>query len=122
MFYVSSEITLQPSPFERMPLKQSPPSWFLYLIRTRTGTLYTGITTNVAQRLKAHVEGKQGAKYLRSKGPLELVYQVEIGNKSVAYKAEYRLKRLTKRKKETIVSEQPDNRSLLSLLNVEFDE
>ena len=110
-------------------------SWSLYLIRTRTGTLYTGITTDVAQRFKAHQgeekagkekEGEEkagakyrGAKYLKAKGPLTLVYQVEIGSHSLAAKAEYWLKKLTKTKKETVVAAQPDKAALLKLLKIQ---
>ena len=93
--------------------------WHLYLIRTRQNALYTGITTDVLQRLAEHKAGKQGAKYLRSKGPLQLVYQIEIGSRSTASKAEYKLKRLTKPQKEKIVSSSPSKQALLSLLQIE---
>ncbi|MEM6451521.1 MAG: GIY-YIG nuclease family protein [Cyanobacteria bacterium P01_D01_bin.105] len=106
------------------PTQKLPPSWSLYLIRTRTGALYTGITTDVAQRFEAHTAQRtgakyQGAKYLRSKGPLTLVYQIEIGSHSLAAKAEYWLKKLTKPKKETIVAAQPDKAALLKLLKIQ---
>lgn len=100
-------------------LKKSRPSWFLYLIRTRSDALYTGITTDVEHRFKAHTEGPQGAKYLRSKGPLKLVYRVELGNRAIASKAEYWLKKLTKKNKERIVATQPDRERLLKLLKIE---
>ena len=93
-------------------------NWFLYLIRTRHDTLYAGITTDVAQRLAAHESSKQGAKYLRAKGPLEVVYVVELGSKSLAAKAEYRTKRLAKSCKEKIVAEKLDRQALLKLLNI----
>lgn len=93
-------------------------NWFLYLIRTRHDTLYAGITTDVAQRLVEHESGKQGAKYLRSKGPLEVVYAVELGSRSLASKAEYRIKRLTKTRKEKIVAEKMNRQALLKLLNI----
>lgn len=95
--------------------------WFLYLIRTGQNTLYTGITTDVCQRLAEHQQGKQGAKYLRSKGPLSVVYQVEVGTRSLASKAEYRIKRLKKAQKEKIVVEKPDCEALLALLNIPED-
>lgn len=94
-------------------------SWFLYLIRTRHNTLYTGITTDVAQRLTEHTSGSQGAKYLRAKGPLSLVYQVEVGSRSLAAKAEYRLKRLAKHQKEQIVLDRLDRQALLKKLKIE---
>jgi len=96
-------------------------SWFVYLIRTRHNTLYTGITTDVSQRLREHQQGKQGAKYLRSKGPLAVVYQAEIGSRSLASKVEYRIKKLTKSRKENIVSDPPDAQKLLALLKISSD-
>ena len=67
--------------------------WFLYLIRTADNKLYTGITTDVERRYQQHQSGK-GAKALRGKGELTL-----------ALRAEYRVKQLTKRQKERLVAE-----------------
>ena len=93
--------------------------WHVYLIRTRFGTLYTGTATDVERRLVEHSQGgHRGSKYLRSRGPLELVYQAEIGDRALAYKAECRIKMLTKRKKEEIVSAGLASRSLLDLLGL----
>ena len=80
-------------------------NWFLYLIRFGGGELYTGITTDVARRLDEHrAGGRKGAKCLRGKGPLELVFQQEIGARSAALKAERRVKRLPKAAKEQLVA------------------
>ncbi|WP_422398954.1 GIY-YIG nuclease family protein [Xenorhabdus griffiniae] len=81
-------------------------NWSIYLIRTRNGSLYTGITTNVSRRFMQHAAGK-GAKCLRGKGPLMLVYQSQIGEQSVALKMEYRVKKLSKQQKERLVIDQP---------------
>lgn len=94
-------------------------TWSLYLIRTRQNTLYTGITTDVQQRLSEHETGKQGAKYLRAKGPLQLVYQVELGSRSLASKVEYRIKKLTKKRKERIVRDRLAREALLCELKIE---
>ncbi len=99
--------------------KATKPSWFVYLIRTRQGSLYTGITTDVLQRLAEHEGGKRGSKYLRAKGPLQVVYALEVGTRSLASKVEYRLKRLSKTNKERVVVEQPAKRSLLCLLKMQ---
>ena len=96
-------------------------NWSLYLIRTRHDTLYTGIATDVAQRLAEHTAGKQGAKYLRSKGLLQLVYQVDLGNRSLASKAEYRLKKLRKSQKEKIVANNLTKLALLQLLDIQTE-
>ena len=80
-------------------------NWFLYLIRFGTGELYTGITTDVARRLDEHRAGApKGAKCLRGKGPLELVFQQQVGARSTALKAERRVKRLPKAAKEQLVA------------------
>ncbi|EKK4014696.1 GIY-YIG nuclease family protein [Cronobacter sakazakii] len=77
--------------------------WFLYLIRCPDNRLYTGITTDVARRFAQHQRGK-GAKALRGKGELTLVFSAPVGNRSEALRAEYRIKQLTKRQKEQLVA------------------
>jgi putative endonuclease len=78
--------------------------WFIYLIRTDKGSLYTGITTDVDRRFKEHdASGIRAAKFLKGKGPLTLAFFTEVGGRSHALKLEYRVKRLTKRKKEQII-------------------
>ena len=76
--------------------------WFLYLIRCKTGQLYTGITTDVQRRLTEHQSGK-GAKYLRGRCPLQLVFQQEIGTRSQALKIESAIKKLPKKAKEALI-------------------
>ena len=79
--------------------------WYLYIIRTNQGHLYTGITQDVARRFLEHKEGgKKAAKYLRGKGPLKLVFQQEIGSRSSALKAECALKKLPKQQKESLTN------------------
>jgi putative endonuclease len=94
-------------------------TWHVYLIRTRSGTLYAGTTTDVARRLAEHRRGgKRGSKYLRSKGPLTPVYQAEMGDRSLACRVECRIKRLSKRTKEEIVSAGLTASGLLAFLGL----
>lgn len=81
-------------------------NWFVYLIRTTSGVLYTGISTDPARRLRQHqgdIVG--GAKALRGKGPLQLVWQYQAPNRSIASQWEFQLKRLPKKAKEQLVSQ-----------------
>lgn len=78
-------------------------SWYLYILRCKDDTLYTGITTDVEKRLEAHRSGK-GAKYTRGRGPLELVYREECGDHSAALKRELEIKALTREEKEKLIS------------------
>jgi putative endonuclease len=77
--------------------------WFLYLIRCKGGQLYTGITTNIERRLAEHQSGK-GAKYLRGKTPLQLVFQQKIGSRSEALKIEAAVKKWPKVEKEKMIN------------------
>jgi putative endonuclease len=76
--------------------------WYLYLLRCRDGSLYTGISTDVERRLKAHRENR-GARRLRGRGPLQLVYSRPVGDRAQALRIEHRVKRLSKAAKERLV-------------------
>ncbi len=77
-------------------------SWKLYILRCRDGSLYTGITTDVEKRLAAHNAGK-GAKYTRSRKPVELVYQEQCDGHSQALRRELEIKALTKEEKLKLI-------------------
>ena len=78
--------------------------WHLYLVRCRDGSLYTGITTNVARRFVEHQgNGDAGAKYLRGRGPLVLVFQKKLGSRSLALGVESKVKKLSKARKEDLI-------------------
>ena len=71
------------------------PGWILYILECGDGTLYTGITTNVEQRIAAHQAGK-GAKYTRGRGPLKLLYTESFKSRSKASIREAEIKALGK--------------------------
>lgn len=77
-------------------------AWYVYMLRCGDGTLYTGMTDNVEKRFAAHCAGK-GAKYTRGRGPLELVYTEETGDKSAALKREYAIKKMTRQEKLKLI-------------------
>ena len=78
--------------------------WFVYIVRCRDGTLYTGIATDVSRRLAEHQgAGGKGAKYLRGRGPLQLVFARSAASRGAALQLESRIKRLPKTRKEALV-------------------
>ena len=78
--------------------------WYLYLVRCRDGSLYTGITTDVSRRFVEHQENTGvGAKYLRGRGPLLLVFQKRLGSRSLALGVENKVKKLSKARKEELI-------------------
>lgn len=93
--------------------------WSLYLVRTAQGSLYTGVTTDVQRRFGEH-ENKdkknKGAKALRGKGPLTLVFEIAVGNRSDALKLEYRVKQLSRTDKGLLINHSADLEELKTWL------
>ena len=90
---------------------------YTYIVECSDGTLYTGWTTNLDNRIKAH-NSKTGAKYTRSRTPVKLVYYEEFATKEEAMSREYHIKQLTRKQKDelinsntNIITEQPDQES-----------
>ena len=79
-----------------------PSRWSVYMVRTASGLLYTGISTDPLRRLRQHQSGK-GSRALRGKGPLTLAWQQEVGEKGAALRIEYRLKQQPKSFKEQLI-------------------
>lgn len=75
---------------------------FVYILRCKDDSLYTGWTNDLEHRLAMHRAGK-GAKYTRGREPLELVYSEELSDKSAALKREYAIKQLTREEKLALI-------------------
>jgi putative endonuclease len=84
----------------------------LYIVRCADGTLYTGIATDVSKRLTDHETSPRGAKYLRGRGPLQVVFSEVVGDRASASQLEYRVKRLSRARKLALI----EGRSALSEL------
>lgn len=76
--------------------------WCVYMLRCRDGSLYTGATNNLEQRLARHQRGK-GAAYTRSRLPVRLVYREAAEDRSAALRREAALKNLSRPEKLTLV-------------------
>ncbi|WP_088559134.1 GIY-YIG nuclease family protein [Marinobacter sp. es.042] len=73
------------------------------MVRTAKGSLYTGITTDVGRRFNEHQVGApRGARSLRGKGPLELVFSAPAGDRSRASRLEWRIKQWPRPRKEAL--------------------
>ena len=71
---------------------------FVYMLRCKDGSLYTGWTNDLEHRLAMHISGR-GAKYTRGRGPLELVYSEELPEKEAALRRECAIKKLRREQK-----------------------
>ena len=81
---------------------------YTYIVECADGTLYTGWTTNVQKRVKAHNEEKSGAKYTKAKRPVKLVYYEGYETKEEAMRREYAIKELTRKQKLELIHLDPD--------------
>jgi formylglycine-generating enzyme required for sulfatase activity len=77
--------------------------WFVYVVRCRDGSLYTGISTDVAARVARHNAG-QGARYTRARRPVELIYTERKRSRSTALRREAAIKALPRRHKDDLVA------------------
>jgi predicted GIY-YIG superfamily endonuclease len=73
------------------------------MLRCADGTLYSGSTTNVNARVRAHNSGR-GARYTSGRRPVAVVYQEACGTRSTALRREHALKRLTRSEKEALIA------------------
>jgi len=95
-------------------------TWSVYIIKCDGRYLYTGISTDVKRRFSEHdSKDKKAAKYTKPFLSIELVYETVIGNRSLASRIEYRIKKLPKQKKELIVSGRFDRDELIEFLELE---
>lgn len=77
---------------------------YTYIVRCSDGSFYTGWTNHLDERVKAHNSGN-GAKYTKTRTPVELVYYEEFDSKTEAMKREYAIKQLSRKKKEELVED-----------------
>jgi predicted GIY-YIG superfamily endonuclease len=79
-------------------------SFYVYILRTSSNTLYVGQTNNLEKRIKEHQSKTiKSSKYVRSFLSFELVYSETFATRSEAMKREYELKQWPKDKKEALI-------------------
>lgn len=77
--------------------------YYLYILECADKTLYTGITVDLERRLEEHNAGKIGAKYTRARRPVKLIYSKKFRNRSLASKAEAKIKMLNREEKINLI-------------------
>ena len=81
-------------------------TWSVYILECADGTLYTGISSNVQQRIANHEKGK-GARYTKGRGPFTHVHTEQKETKGEALKREREIKSLRRKEKLALISESP---------------
>ncbi|MCR4991367.1 MAG: GIY-YIG nuclease family protein [Lachnospiraceae bacterium] len=81
--------------------------YFVYILECADGSLYTGYTTNIEERVKTHNSGK-GAKYTKGRLPVKLVYSEQFADKSSALSREWHIKhKMTRKDKLELIKHAP---------------
>ena len=94
--------------------------WSVYILRCSNDALYTGVTTDVDRRVTEHCQPRRtGARYTRAFVPVELAYHCRAGSKRLAYRSEYRIKKLPRTRKLEIVAQNFSLSQLLEFLGLE---
>lgn len=76
--------------------------FFVYMLKCRDGTFYTGIAKDLEKRMEVHRSGK-GSKYVRTRLPFRLVYSESAESKSAAMKRENHIKQMSRAEKIALV-------------------
>ena len=77
--------------------------WCVYILKCSDGSLYTGISNSLSERINTHNSGK-GAKYTKSRLPVTLVYKEYTSDKSRSLKREIEIKKLTRSRKIELIN------------------
>jgi len=78
-------------------------NWKVYIIQTKSGKLYTGITTNLKRRFKEHQNKRIGARYFRFSDPESIIYCESYSNRSAATKREIAIKKMRRKQKMCLI-------------------
>ena len=81
--------------------------WYVYIVKCKDDSLYTGISNNVDSRIEKHNLGKGSKSIVKSKRPVELVYVERFENRSEASKKESEIKKLSRKDKKQLVNMGP---------------
>ncbi|SFG65854.1 putative endonuclease [Desulfotomaculum arcticum] len=82
-------------------------TFYVYVLICSDGTLYTGYTTSIEDRLKKHNLGL-ASKYTRTRLPVKLVYYETTASKSLAMQREYVIKRMSRTEKLALISQESE--------------
>jgi len=89
-------------------------SYFIYILRTSSNTLYIGQTNDLEKRLKEHKNrSSKSAKYIRYFSGFKLVYSETCSTRKEAMQREIQLKKWSRKKKEALIQ---GNKVLLNML------
>lgn len=78
--------------------------WEVYIIKTESNTLYTGITTDLDRRFMEHQESKKGAKFFNLSNPGSVVFRESHPDRSKASQRESAIKKMSRKEKDLLIA------------------
>lgn len=84
-------------------MDKSSQQWEVYIIQTESGKLYTGITTNLERRFKAHKQHQKGARFFHFSSPEKVVFRETHPDRSQASKKEAAIKKMSRKEKLILI-------------------
>lgn len=81
--------------------------WHVYIVCCKDNSYYTGITTDLIRRMEEHNSAKKGARYTRTRRPVELVYFEKAASRSIATRREIQIKKLPLPSKKELIKTCP---------------
>lgn len=85
-------------------MKDDADAYAVYIVKCADGTLYCGIARDVGTRMAQHNSSKLGARYTKSRRPVQLVYEEAAGNRSEALRREIQIKKLSRADKNNLIA------------------
>ena len=95
-------------------------AWHVYIVCCRDNSYYTGITTDLLRRMEEHNSARKGAKYTRTRRPVELVYSEKAASRSIATRREEQIKKLPLASKKELINCPPAHFETLSRADMEW--
>ncbi len=92
-------------------------TYYVYILRCRDGSYYTGITNDFERRLEEHQAGTDGKCYTTRRRPVKLVYRSEFQDVGEAIAYEKQIKRWSRSKKEAIILGRESELHMLAVCN-----
>ncbi|MBC2845602.1 GIY-YIG nuclease family protein [Winogradskyella flava] len=92
-------------------------TYYVYILKCSDDTFYTGITSNLSQRIIEYQTGKHKDSYTYSRRPIELVFYAEFTNVELAIDTEKQIKKWSRTKKEALINNEYDKLPNLSKKN-----
>ena len=91
---------------------------YVYILKCSDNTYYTGITSNLKNRINEHQSGVYDKSYTHHRRPVNLVFYAEFTDIDIAIEKEKQLKKWSKAKKEALINNEYD--SLINLAKKKF--